>query len=220
LLKRRFQRVQAIKTRSWAQVMGILLHDRVFCMYESKQEVLAKAMNQVSRGGITDLTFSGMAAVLELTPEALKSLFPNSASMNVAITAESGRRLLTALQNASSSSDRVISAIAIAYLTFAQAEPSIFSLGQTALLLSMKGSCDVPLWQFLLTNVRRHYAHDSSVHAALALLALLNGLALLSSKKAVDVNGLFDALSLGVNAWLMAADFNENKSLPMNHNPI
>ena len=79
---------------------------------------------------------------------------------------------------------------------------------------------DVPLWEFLLTNVRRHYAHDSSVHAALALLALLNGLALLSSKKAVDVNGLFDALSLGVNAWLMAADFNENKSLPMNHNPI
>lgn len=170
--------------------------------------LLENAMSQLTREGIAGLSFRGIAAVLDITPEELQRSFADSSAVEAALAAESSRLLLTSLQAAAAAqaSNKAIARIAHSFVSFARSEPHVFALCQ---------KYEVPhhgtewatseLWSFLLPQIARVYQPADVSNAALVLWALLNGFTSYTSSGALTEPVLTRSLNLGLSGWMMAA---------------
>jgi len=176
--------------------------------FANRQTLLANAMIQLSRGGIVGLSFRGIAAALDLTTEEFQEFFEDRSAFEAALAAESSRWLLSSLQTAvgTKAPEAAIQSMAQALLQFARNEPHVFSLSQKHDRPHYGASSAISeLWSFVLAKVGGVYQHDRVPEAAVALWALLVGLASFASAGFLSQAELIRCLDLGVSGWLMAA---------------
>lgn len=179
--------------------------------YPSKTDrdtILATAMDLVVRDGIDKLAIRGVAAALDLTPNALYRYFPSLAALEGALADESRLRLLDALQKSAVKKPpkEAIRSIARAYVRFAREQPQVFAL---TLMPSAAETESEPShlrsWHFVLGQVVRIYDDRRAPEAAVALWAFLHGMTVLETAGVFGERKPASSFEFGLQMWISAA---------------
>ncbi len=179
--------------------------------YPSKTDrstILATAMDQVARDGLTGLSLRSVAATLDLAPNALYRYFADRAALEAALAEESQRRLLAVLHKAAAKKppEQALRSIARAYVRFARDQPQIFSL---TLLPSApepgSEAAHVELWRFVQQQVSSLYGEQRAPQAAVTLWAFLHGITALEAAGVLGTQKPTSSFDFGLRMWIDAA---------------
>jgi AcrR family transcriptional regulator len=173
-----------------------------------RNAILSAALDELSSGGIRNLSLRNIAATLGLAPNALYRYFSDRAALEGALADECASRLEMALKKAAHGSDatKAIRRMAGAYLHFAKENRHLYEVFMSFHTLDHAGSPRQNLWSFTVEQVQRITGEKHAAEAAVALWALLHGTATL---EAGQVHGQFKPASgfeFGLNAWLLLAE--------------
>ncbi len=172
-----------------------------------KDAILATAMDQVARDGISKVAIRSVAAALNLTPNALYRYFSSLAALQAALADQSRLRLLQVLQKAAARKPpiKAIRSVARAYVRFAREQPHVFSLtlmpsaNQTDESASHRQS-----WRFVLEQVQPIYGEEKAPEAALALWAFLHGMTELEAAGVFGNRKPVSSFEFGLEMWIKA----------------
>ena len=179
--------------------------------YPSKTDrsaILAAAMDQVARDGLTGLSLRSVAATLGLAPNALYRYFADRAALEAALAEESQRLLFGVLQKAvgRKSPEAAIRGLAQAYLRFARDEPHLFAL---TLMPSMAEAGSEPahvtMWRFVQQQVGNLYGERRTPQAAVTLWAFLHGMTALEAAGVLGKQKPTTSFDFGLRLWIDAA---------------
>jgi len=173
-----------------------------------RQTILATAMDQVSRDGISKLAIRSVAAALGLAPNALYRYFSSLAALEAALAEESRRRLQEVLQEAAAEKppEEAIRGIAHAYVRFAREKPHVFSLTLMPPANETEGdAAHVQMWQFVLGRVAGLYGEERAPEAAVALWAFLHGMTVLEAAGVFGERKPASSFEFGLRMWIEAA---------------
>lgn len=173
-----------------------------------RQAILSTAFEQVESQGIQNLSVRGLAAALNLAPNALYRYFADRAALESAIHAETARRLQQTLQRATGRKSPVeaIRGMAQAYRRFAREHKHLCE--------AMAVACtpypeDVPvhdeLWEFVVRQVALVTSEKHAREAAVALWAYLQGTVALETAQVFNERKPSRGIDFGLEAWLQAA---------------
>ncbi len=173
-----------------------------------RQTILATALSQVGREGLSALAIRSVAAELGLAPNALYRYFDNLAALKAALAEESRRRMHDILQHAAGKKppEEAIRRIAQAYVRFAREEPHLFSL---TLMPSAEDDdrepAHVTMWTFVLNHVAAVYGEEKAPEAALTLWAFLHGMTALEAAQVFGDRKPLSSFNFGLEMWIQSA---------------
>lgn len=174
----------------------------------NRATVLHAAMHLLSQQGLHGISIRAVAAALNLAPNALYRYFADREALEAAVAAEVAARLHLVLSKAckSKAPEASIRALAAAYLLFARKQHLLYE----ALLVPRPSTGDAAiapeqLWHFVVEQVSRVSGHRASQQAAVALWAMLHGMAALQSVNAFNREKPRNSLEFALSAWLDAA---------------
>ena len=191
---------------SIVKVYGVL-----FMAYPSKtdrESILAAAMKQVARDGLSKLAIRSVAAALGLAPNALYRYFSSLAALIAALADESRRQLLIALQKSvgQKAAEAAIRSIARTYVRFARDQPEIFSLTlMPSITDSGEEATHIQSWTFVLEQVARLYGEQRAPEAAIALWAFLHGMTALEAAGVFGERKPLSSFEFGLDMWIRGA---------------
>lgn len=173
-----------------------------------RQTILATAMDQVTREGLSGLSLRSVAAALGLAPNALYRYFPDRAALEAALAEASQRRLQAVLQKAAGRKPPAdaIRSIARAYVRFARDEPHVFAL--TLLPATPEAGAEpahVELWRFVQTQVAAIYGEHRAPQAAVTLWAFLHGMTVLEAAGVFGSRKPATSFDFGLRLWMEGA---------------
>lgn len=173
-----------------------------------RNAILSVALEELSSGGIRNLSLRNIAATLGLAPNALYRYFSDRAALEEALAEECARRLEMTLRKAAQSSVAVkaIRRMAGAYLQFARDNRNLYEVFMSFQTPDHAGSSRQNLWTFTVEQVQRMTGETNAKEAAVALWALLHGAATLEAGQVLGKNKPASGLEFGLNAWLRLAE--------------
>lgn len=173
-----------------------------------RNAILSAALEELSRGGIRDLSLRNIAATLGLTPNALYRYFSDRAALEEALADECARRLEMALRKAARGSvaAKAIRKMAGAYLQFARENRNLYEVGMSFQSPDHSESSRQSLWCFTVEQVQRITGETHAREAGVALWALLHGAATLEAGQVLGKNKPASGFEFGLNAWLLLAE--------------
>jgi len=173
-----------------------------------RNAILAVAMDELSSGGIRNLSLRNIAGTLGLAPNALYRYFSDRAALEAALADESARQLEMALRKAAHGPDaaKAIRRMAGAYLRFARDHRNLYEVFMSFQTPDHPGSPRQSLWSFTVEQVRRLTGETHAKEAAVALWALLHGAATLEAGQVLGENKPASGREFGLNAWLLLAE--------------
>ena len=170
-----------------------------------REAILASAVEQVVSKGINNLSLRGLAASLNIAPNALYRYFPNRAQLENAVADESARRLHQLLRRAvgkKAPADSIRS-MARAYLKFAREQPALYQSMMTPDAEPAEACCaHDELWLFVVDQVARIADKSAAPDAAVVLWAFLHGMAGLQAAQVLGDAKPGTAFAFGIMAWL------------------
>jgi AcrR family transcriptional regulator len=179
--------------------------------YPSKTDrgaILAAAVEQVEAVGLRGLSLRGLAATLELAPNALYRYFADRGALEAALGGEVSRLLHVAMQRAvkKGTPEQAVRTIARVYLAFARKRPNLYEL----LLLPCDPEDEEPaghveLWNFFVGYVIELTGPGGAEDAAIALWAFLHGVAQLEAANVFGDEKPGRSFEFGLSAWLAEA---------------
>ncbi len=170
--------------------------------------ILSAALEELSSGGIRNLSLRNIAASLGLAPNALYRYFSDRAALEAALADECARKLEMTLRKAALSSDaaKSIRRMAGAYLRFARSNRNLYEVFMIFHTPDHTGSPRQSLWSFTVEQVQRVTGETHAREAAVALWALLHGAATLEAGQVHGEGKPATGLEFGLNAWLLLAE--------------
>ena len=173
-----------------------------------RNAILSAALEELSSGGIRNLSLRNIAATLSLAPNALYRYFSDRAALEAALADECARRLEMVLRKATHGADaaKSIRRIADAYLHFAKANRNLYEVFMSFYTPDHADSPRQRLWSFTVEQVQRITGETHAGEAAVALWALLHGVATLEAGKVYGKNKPDSGFEFGLNAWLLLAE--------------
>ncbi len=174
----------------------------------SKQEILAKAMEQVAQDGIRNLSLRGLAAGLGLAPNALYRYFEDRAALETAISVAGERQLLIALKRAAGTKkpEQALRSMTAAYVRFARENPHLYEIMIAACKTAPEDLAESQkVWVFVVGQVSRLSGEARAQVAATALWALLHGVVTLNAADVFGKEKPYAGLHFGLDAWMEAA---------------
>lgn len=173
-----------------------------------RKQIIGAAMELLAHGGLRSVSVRSVAAQLDLAPNALYHYFADVEDIKAAIAAEVAARLHVVLEKAvrGKTADRAIRAIAAAYMAFAREQHLLYeallvprpATGPNAIAPEM-------LWLFFVGQVRRITGEPRAPQAAVALWAMLHGMAALESVGAFNEQIPSTGFEFGLDAWMDAS---------------
>lgn len=173
-----------------------------------RSAILSAAMEELSSGGIRNLSLRNIAATLGLAPNALYRYFSDRAALEAALADECARRLEMKLRKAAHASvaAKAIRRMADAYLQFARDNRRLYEVFMSFQAPDYAGSSRQNLWTFTVEQVQRMTGEAHAKEAAVALWALLHGAATLEAGQVLGENKPASGFEFGLNAWFLQAD--------------
>ena len=178
-------------------------------------------MTLLAQQGLHGISIRSIAGVLGLAPNALYRYFANREALEFALAAEVAARLHVVLAGAceGKSPEDSIRALASAYMQFAREHQLLYE----ALLVPRPASgndavAPEQLWRFVADEVRRVAGERKKHEAAVALWAMLHGMAALQSAGAFNPEKPRSSLQFAIAAWMeaaLAARRHENHARPL-----
>ncbi len=166
-------------------------------------------MNLLSQQGLHGISIRSVAAALHLAPNALYRYFADREALESAVAAEVAARLHIVLMKTckAKSPEASIRSLAAAYLLFAKKQHLLYE----ALLVPRPSSGDAAvapeqLWLYVVDQVSRVSGDRAKQQAAVALWAMLHGMAALQSVNAFNAEKPRSSLEFALTAWLQAAN--------------
>ncbi len=172
-----------------------------------RDRILAVALEQVEREGVESLAIRGVAAKLELAPNALYRYFNSLAALEAAVAEEARLQVLEAMQKVigRKGPTETIRAISEAYIRFAQQRPRIFALYLKTYGTEVHTPQCLRNTEFFLEHVTRLYGEKLAWEAAHALWAFLHGAAVLLDAGVVPAEKALTSLQFGLQLWINGA---------------
>jgi len=165
-------------------------------------------MDLLSQQGLHGISIRSVAGALQLAPNALYRYFADREELESAVAAEVAARLHVVLMKAcvARSPEASIRALAAAYLLFAKRQHLLYQ----ALLVPRPATGDAAiapeqLWLFVVEQVSRVSGPRARQQAAVALWAMLHGMAALQSVNAFNKEKPRSSLDFALAAWIQAA---------------
>lgn len=182
----------------------------LFMPYPSKtdrQAILLAAVEQVSRGGIRDLSLRNLASSLGLAPNALYRYFSDRAELEAALAEECARRLEKALRTAAKSPEPTVALrrMSSSYVRFARDNRYLYEVMMSYHAASYDVGSRQSLWLFTTKQVALVSGDRTAAEASVALWALLHGAVALEAAQVFGENKPASGLDFGFEAWLSAA---------------
>jgi AcrR family transcriptional regulator len=173
-----------------------------------RNAILSAALEELSSGGIRNLSLRNIAATLGLAPNALYRYFSDRAALEAALADECARRLEMALRKAAHSSNaaKTIRRMAGAYLHFARNNRNLYEVFMSFHTPDHAGSPRQSLWSFTVEQVQCVTGGRHPREAAVALWALLHGAATLEAGQVHGELKPASGFEFGLNAWLLLAE--------------
>ena len=173
-----------------------------------RNAILSAALEELSRGGIRNLSLRNIAATLGLAPNALYRYFSDRAALEAALADECACRLEMVLRKATHGADaaRSIRRMANAYLRFAKDSRNLYEVFMSFHTPDQAGSPRQSLWSFTVEQVHRMTGETHAREAAVALWALLHGAATLEAGQVHSENKPASGFEFALNAWLLLAE--------------
>ena len=173
----------------------------------SQEAILAAAMDQVSRHGMERLAIRGVAASLQVAPNALYRYYGNLEMLRAAVSDETRIRLLSHLRKAAGhkSPPEAIRSIAKAYLRFAREQPHLFALTLSPGCSHEEDAVHLESWHFVLDHVAAVYGKPRAPEAAVALWAFLHGITVLETARVFGDKKPASGFAFGLEMWLRSA---------------
>jgi AcrR family transcriptional regulator len=179
--------------------------------YPSKTDrnaILSAAVEELSRGGIRDLSLRNIAASLDIAPNALYRYFSDRAALEAALADECARQLQLALRKASHGCAplKAIRNMAAAYAQFARDHRHLYEVMMSFHTPDHDGSSRQSLWLFTVEQVQRLTGERRAREASVALWALLHGAVTLEAAQVLGETKPPSGIEFGLEAWLLAAE--------------
>jgi AcrR family transcriptional regulator len=173
-----------------------------------RNAILSEALQELSRGGIRNLSLRNIAATLGLAPNARYRYFSDRPALEAALADECARRLEMALRKAAHGPDaaKTIRRMAGAYLHFTRENRNLYEVFMSFQTPDHAGSPRQSLWNFTVEQVQRMTGATHVRQAAVALWALLHGAATLEAGQVHGKNKPASGFEFGLNAWLLLAE--------------
>jgi AcrR family transcriptional regulator len=173
-----------------------------------RNAILSAALEELTSGGIRNLSLRNIAATLGLAPNALYRYFSDRAALEAALADECARRLEFTLRKAAHGSDatKTIRRMAGVYLHFARDNRNLYEVFMSFHTPDHAGSPRQSLWNFTVEQVQRMTGETRAREAAVALWALLHGAATLEAGEVHGENKPASGFEFGLNAWLLLAE--------------
>lgn len=170
--------------------------------------ILSAALEELSRGGIRNLSLRNIAATLGLAPNALYRYFSDRAALEAALADECARRLEMTLRKAAHGlvAANAIRRMAGAYLQFARDNRNLYEAFMSFHTPDHAGSPRQSLWSFTVEQVQRMTGETHAKEAAVALWALLHGAATLEAGQVLGENKPASGFEFGLKAWFLLAE--------------
>jgi AcrR family transcriptional regulator len=168
----------------------------------SPDAVVQAALELLETHGHAALSMRLLAQALDLKAPSLYRHFRDKDALEAAMVAEGAKRLLQRLQEAvqERGSQRELTAVATAYLTFAHDYPELYALLMRRLQPPTPKTPAKNLWNFLLEVVSELTQQPDDTAAAVALWSFLHGYASLEHSGMFGDSGPRGALTLGLRA--------------------
>ena len=173
-----------------------------------RQAILSAALEQLARNGMRALSLRGLAASLGIAPNALYRYFANRAELEVAMAAESARRLYLTLRRAAGRKEpgKAIRSMAVAYVRFAREHSHLYQMLMEPCGTSFEGvSIHQELWSFVVDQMALVSTPAHAREEAVALWAFLHGITALESAQLLGEEKPCSGFEFGLNALLAAA---------------
>jgi AcrR family transcriptional regulator len=173
-----------------------------------RQAILSAAFAQVEREGIQNMSVRGLAASLELAPNALYRYFADRAALESAIHAETARRLHQALQRAvgKKNPEDAIRSMARTYRRFAREHRHLCEMMAVPCVpFDEDVAAHDDLWEFVVSQVARITSEKHVREASVALWAHLQGTVALEAGQVFSEQKPARGIDFGLEAWLHAA---------------
>ena len=175
-----------------------------------REAILTAALEQVAREGVAGLSVRALAGSLGLAPNALYRYFSDRADLQAALADASAGRLHQVLQRASKKRQgaEAIGSMARAYLRFAREQPRLYEAMMqppSPSALEETPQCHQALWAFVVEQVAQVAKPDDAPQAAVALWALLHGVAGLNAAGVFGRGKPASGFEFGLKAWLAEA---------------
>ena len=173
-----------------------------------RSAILSAALEELSSGGIRNLSLRNIAATLGLAPNALYRYFSDRAALEAALADACARQLEMDLRKAARGADaaKTIRRMADAYLHFARNNRNLYEVFMSFKTPDHAGSPRQSLWSFTVEQVQRMTGETHAREAAVALWALLHGAATLEAGQVLGKSKPASGFEFGLNAWLLLAE--------------
>ena len=173
-----------------------------------RQKIAAAALDLLREKGLQGLSIRGVAARLQLAPNALYHYFGSKEELIVAVAAAVSGLLHDAFLKVCKRKrpEQAIRAMAQAYMDFARENPLLYEIlvvprpasGEDA--VGPKG-----LWDYVVAQVARVSAKDASSECAVSLWAVVHGMAALQNAGAFNDEMPATSFGFAMDAWMAAA---------------
>lgn len=172
-----------------------------------REAILAAAMQQAEEEGADALSIRGVATKLGIAPNALYRYFGSLSDLRGAVSEESQRRLLSAMQAGvgRKGPSEAIRAIAQAYLRFARESPHAFATTLHPSNVEGDAAAHSQSWRFVVAQVARLYGEERAAEAAVALWAFLHGMTVLERAGVLGGAKPSAGFDLGLKLWITGA---------------
>ena len=172
----------------------------------NRDAILLAAVKDLAHGSVRDLSLRHLAASLDLAPNAIYRHFADRPALEAALADECARRLELALRKAVAehAPADALRAMAAAYLRFVRQNRHLYEVMMSFHRPEHHGACRQSLWTFTTGQVRRLAGAGRVEPAAVALWALLHGVAVLAATQVLGEDSPADGLDFGLDAWLRA----------------
>jgi len=174
-----------------------------------RDAILQTALSLVESEGVEGLSLRGVAAALDLAPNALYRYFADRAALESAITAQSARAMHAALAAATGRKKpaNAVRALAKAYVTFAQERRHLYGMIMRPCTASAAdAAAQVALWAFVVDAVRSVTGEARAREASIALWGLLHGMTSLDNAPVLGPTKSSGGLEFALNAWMLLAE--------------
>jgi AcrR family transcriptional regulator len=173
-----------------------------------RNAILSAALDELSSGGIRNLSLRNIAATLGLAPNALYRYFSDRAALEGALADECAHRLEMALRKAAHGSDAAKTHPQDGWRlpAFREENRNLYEVFMSFHTPDHAGSPRQSLWSFTVEQVQRITGETHAGEAAVALWALLHGAATLEAGQVHGENKPASGFEFGLNAWLLLAE--------------
>lgn len=173
-----------------------------------RAQVLAVALEQLSRDGMHRLSLRSIAAALGVAPNALYRYFADRAQLDAALDGEITTRMHEALRAAAGRKgpESAIRAMAAAYLNFAHEHRFLYEAWvRPCSPIEENVAAHEALWVFVAGEVARIAGEEKAPEAATALWAFLHGFVELEAAGVFQQGKPRGSFDWGLKAWMAAA---------------